>query len=325
MVGEQIEERRLFSYEERKELLKENYGICACCGKKLTTKTMTVEHIIPLRRGGTNAKENLTILCYNCNQLKGNLLYLPAGFYSALRTKPKFEQMQKYLIDWYQTVKDDFDIERYPMIGPRFYIQCEVPGKYKVNRRMPFIKQLTFEYRLINKDYYEEIEAITGLNLRLMRQELHDNIVCPEDQPIAFYSVRKLIDDKILAVFAVNYVKGNDFVAVNVPWHCLPKSYFKGVVLTFIQNLVYTLSTVAGNRIENVCLISPYNECRDAAISFYYSTKAAEVSGSAFLKKGSNEPFYVYNIRLLDEKRFARAMYRKEYAKSKKGIINANT
>ena len=158
MVGEQIEERRLFSYEERKELLKENYGICACCGKKLTTKTMTVEHIIPLRRGGTNAKENLTILCYNCNQLKGNLLYLPAGFYSALRTKPKFEQMQKYLIDWYQTVKDDFDIERYPMIGPRFYIQCEVPGKYKVNRRMPFIKQLTFEYRLINKDYYEEIK-----------------------------------------------------------------------------------------------------------------------------------------------------------------------
>lgn len=190
---------------------------------------------------------------------------------------------------------------------------------------MPFIKQLTFEYRLINKDYYEEIEAITGLNLRLIRQELRDNIVCPEDQPIAFYSVRKLIDDKILAVFAVNYVKGNDFVAVNVPWHCLPKSYFKGVVLTFIQNLVYTLSTVAGNRIENVCLISPYNECRDAAISFYYSTKAAEVSGSAFLKKGSNEPFYVYNIRLLDEKRFARAMYRKEYAKSKKGIINANT
>ena len=128
-----------------------------------------------------------------------------------------------------------------------------------------------------------------------------------------------------MAVFAVNYVKGNDFVAVNVPWHCLPKSYFKGVVLTFIQNLVYTLSTVAGNRIENVCLISPYNECRDAAISFYYSTKAAEVSGNAFLKKGSNEPFYVYNIRLLDEKRFARAMYRKEYAKSKKGIINANT
>ena len=48
MVGEQIEERRLFSYEERKELLKENYGVCACCGKKLTTKTMTVEHIIPL-------------------------------------------------------------------------------------------------------------------------------------------------------------------------------------------------------------------------------------------------------------------------------------
>lgn len=46
MIGEKTEERRLFTREERLEILKKSYGICACCGKKLTTKTLRVEHVI---------------------------------------------------------------------------------------------------------------------------------------------------------------------------------------------------------------------------------------------------------------------------------------
>lgn len=54
MIGKQTEERKWFTLEERKAIHKANYGICACCGKKLTVKSMTIEHIIPLLRGGTN-------------------------------------------------------------------------------------------------------------------------------------------------------------------------------------------------------------------------------------------------------------------------------
>ena len=38
-------ERRKFTKEEKEQILKSTKGVCACCGKKLTLKTMTVEHI----------------------------------------------------------------------------------------------------------------------------------------------------------------------------------------------------------------------------------------------------------------------------------------
>lgn len=70
MIGEKTDKRRIFTPEEKKQLLKDNYGICAHCGKKLTLKTMTTEHIIPLSRGGKNEMENLTILCEKDNKKK---------------------------------------------------------------------------------------------------------------------------------------------------------------------------------------------------------------------------------------------------------------
>lgn len=100
IVGTQTTQRILFSPEERKRILKKNYGICACCGRKLNPKTMTIEHIIPLSRGGTNEEKNLTVLCYDCNQRKGNFLFLPMGFYNALRDKPRYVEMQKHVADW---------------------------------------------------------------------------------------------------------------------------------------------------------------------------------------------------------------------------------
>lgn len=98
---------------------------------------MTIEHIIPLLRGGTNDFENLTILCYDCNQLKGNLLYLPNGFYSALRNKPRYTQMQNYMADWFQSIKEEFDVERYPLISPSFYMQID-PTMNSGYRKVPF-------------------------------------------------------------------------------------------------------------------------------------------------------------------------------------------
>lgn len=61
--GEQVEERRRFTKEERHAILMRNSCRCCTCNKKLTDKTMTVEHIIPISRGGTNDIKNLIPLC----------------------------------------------------------------------------------------------------------------------------------------------------------------------------------------------------------------------------------------------------------------------
>ena len=45
-----------------------NEGRCAYCGE--TFFPLTVDHIIPSSRGGTNSRSNLTAACWPCNSEK---------------------------------------------------------------------------------------------------------------------------------------------------------------------------------------------------------------------------------------------------------------
>ncbi|MCI5222467.1 MAG: HNH endonuclease [Candidatus Electrothrix sp. AR4] len=45
-------------------------GICHYCGRKVTFKELTMDHIIPLSRGGRSTKANLVPCCKECNTAK---------------------------------------------------------------------------------------------------------------------------------------------------------------------------------------------------------------------------------------------------------------
>ena len=45
---------------------------CVYCGKQLTMRTLTQDHRIPLKRGGTNFAANLVPACRSCNCRKGS-------------------------------------------------------------------------------------------------------------------------------------------------------------------------------------------------------------------------------------------------------------
>ena len=47
-------------------------GVCKLCGKKLTQEDYTIDHIVPVSRGGTNQLSNLRCLCERCNKLKAD-------------------------------------------------------------------------------------------------------------------------------------------------------------------------------------------------------------------------------------------------------------
>lgn len=59
--------------KKQKALLWEQSHVCFSCGKEIETfDQATVEHKIPLSRGGSNRLSNLALSHGNCNQVRGN-------------------------------------------------------------------------------------------------------------------------------------------------------------------------------------------------------------------------------------------------------------
>lgn len=49
---------------------------CYYCGKKAPVKELTMDHIVPLARGGKSSKGNIVACCKECNNKKKSMLPL---------------------------------------------------------------------------------------------------------------------------------------------------------------------------------------------------------------------------------------------------------
>ena len=49
-------------------------GVCHYCGSRVAPMELTMDHIIPLSRGGRSERENIAACCKECNNKKKNLL-----------------------------------------------------------------------------------------------------------------------------------------------------------------------------------------------------------------------------------------------------------
>ena len=55
----------------RFELLSKYNFTCQYCGRKAPIVVLHIDHVIPLARGGSTDKSNLTVACAECNMGKG--------------------------------------------------------------------------------------------------------------------------------------------------------------------------------------------------------------------------------------------------------------
>jgi 5-methylcytosine-specific restriction endonuclease McrA len=67
--------------EKARALRKQNWwknriarGTCHYCGKKVPPKELTLDHIVPVARGGRSTRGNCVPACKECNNQKKNLL-----------------------------------------------------------------------------------------------------------------------------------------------------------------------------------------------------------------------------------------------------------
>jgi 5-methylcytosine-specific restriction endonuclease McrA len=49
-------------------------GVCYYCGRIFKPKDLTMDHVVPLARGGRSTKDNLVACCKDCNNKKRTLL-----------------------------------------------------------------------------------------------------------------------------------------------------------------------------------------------------------------------------------------------------------
>jgi 5-methylcytosine-specific restriction endonuclease McrA len=49
-------------------------GVCHYCGKPFSPKELTMDHIVPLIRGGKSSKGNVVPCCKDCNNKKKHML-----------------------------------------------------------------------------------------------------------------------------------------------------------------------------------------------------------------------------------------------------------
>lgn len=62
--------RRKYSDNEKRTVYDRYYGRCVYCGETVKFSYMSIDHKVPLSKGGTNALENLQLTCRTCNRIK---------------------------------------------------------------------------------------------------------------------------------------------------------------------------------------------------------------------------------------------------------------
>lgn len=140
----------MFTVNEQLQILQESDYKCAHCGKRLSIRKdsgFTIEHAIPLHKGGTNEHRNLIALCKECNTQKSDDIVQPNKFYPYLPKKKLNELNElfdKYMktIDWLSGDNlfqyDQFDIRlMFPVVKPGLRNLIMMNGTAHVSKMRP--------------------------------------------------------------------------------------------------------------------------------------------------------------------------------------------
>ncbi len=71
LFGEPQRSRPTFNQKDKEFLYKRQNGKCNGCVTKFPARNMTVDHVRPLSKGGSDKPSNLQLLCNSCNSMKG--------------------------------------------------------------------------------------------------------------------------------------------------------------------------------------------------------------------------------------------------------------
>jgi len=94
-IDEVIDEKIVYVHPSRRLIFIRDDYICQYCGKPVSERNATVDHVIPKSQGGPWSWTNLVTCCEKCNQAKGNQIWQPLN--KPKRPEPFIIMLQKHL------------------------------------------------------------------------------------------------------------------------------------------------------------------------------------------------------------------------------------
>lgn len=271
----QTEERRGFTYAERLQICEKSDNKCCHCGKgvKMHDKESTIEHIIPISKGGTNDFRNLVYLCTDCNEKKANLIIPPYDYYQYLKEEYHDEVIKLYTdycndITYYDKnnfTKDDAKIFTYY----NRFSSCEsfVP---KSKRKRASLGVSLLMKATLTKAFYSDLDEIYEYCLKYHKKHNIPSdglkaIISDTFNEGAFYIVRK--GSEIVAIIPVSpglLIDKNDESKYLISINGIPNLYKRDCYIPLITDCInYIVSEISkidsdGNVVFKI--MSPVND-----------------------------------------------------------------
>ena len=85
--------QRRRSVEKRLRRLFNGVAVCAYCGEIIADGDVTLDHVVPVSKGGTDKTANMVLCCGSCNLKKGEDLWQPK--YRRLKDLPREKRPPK--------------------------------------------------------------------------------------------------------------------------------------------------------------------------------------------------------------------------------------
>lgn len=162
-----------FSKDVKEDILRKSDGVCAHCGCPVAIgDNFTVEHVVPISKGGTNDLVNIVALCQTCNTTKGDCVWHPYEYLTYLHDENK-KELGEY-IDKYFHDKRWFTRNNFCQVDFK-KIEVNIPfaGKQKTLRRgdqtLLARRCMTVNYKL-QKALYYDLQDIYDMQIAYMKR-----------------------------------------------------------------------------------------------------------------------------------------------------------
>lgn len=291
-----VESRKIFTREEKREILSKSDGKCCRCGKSISIgDDFTVEHVIPISKGGSNDISNLIALCKTCNVRKDNYVIHPNSCYTRYLKDEYFKELCD-IFDKYTTDFDWFDISNYIKIDKMnipFELITGSAAKCMKSKHKQYAGVKTTGYLTLSKAVYSDLDSIYDYMLKYYKK-----------YSISTNNVKQKID-YIFSVGAIYTLrnKGGEIIAV-IPVSIQPVEVYgasyiclslEGILILY-QREAYLkpVSNVLSCIIGGICHLYP-DGYKDLAVSVNFFRKDSFSSNAFVLLYGAGKEVSIYN------------------------------